>query len=66
MRYKCYQFVYHLITLRITEADAVMNSNDHLVLSYYHKFSVKRKVLRKTEGKHCPLRRGGGGGGGVF
>ena len=26
MRHKCYQFVYHLITLRIIEADAVMKT----------------------------------------
>ena len=36
------------------------NSNDHLVLSYYHQF-VDSYGKRKTDGKDCPLRRGGGG-----
>lgn len=66
MRHKCYQFVCHLITLRIVEADAVIKTvtiTSSSVTTTNFLSNEKCWQLRKTDRKDSPLRIGGGGGG---
>ena len=59
------KFVYHLITLRIIEADAAMKTVTIISSSVtITRFLSNEKSwqFRKTDGKDYPLRRGGRGG----